>query len=229
MDGSNRTIIESYKIYYPTSLKLDLANEHIYWLDKYMDYIERVDYNGKNRWSLKAFIGSSMRPMHAIALFESNIYITKRTTQHLEMWRISRRNTSAAEKVFITEEQPIEVRIFHAQSQPSTMNPCAVNTTKKCDHLCILVHGTDQKLKAQCLCSAGYQLKSQYDCVLVKQSSFLMYAKQSPAIIRGISITNDTDISTAQECMVPVLNVRWPLSLDYNVKKQLIYFGQNDM
>lgn len=229
MDGSNHTTIESYKIYYPTSLKLDLANEHIYWLDKYMDYIERVDYNGQNRWSLKAFIGSSMRPMHAIAMFESNIYITKRTNQHLEMWRISRRNTSSAEKIFVTEEQPLEVRIFHAQSQPTVSNPCADNSTLNCGHLCVLAHGTDEKLQPQCVCSAGYQLTSQHECILVKQTSFLIYAKQSPAMIRGISISNGSEISGAQECMVPVLNVKWPLSLDYNVKKQLIYFGQNDM
>lgn len=57
MDGSNHTIIESYKIFYPTSLRLDLANQHIYWLDNYMDYVERVDYDGKNRWSLKAHVG----------------------------------------------------------------------------------------------------------------------------------------------------------------------------
>lgn len=229
MDGTEYEVIESYKIYYPTSLKLDLANQHIYWLDKYMDYIERVDYDGANRWSLKAFIGSSMRPMHAIALFESNIYITKRTVQHLEMWRISRRNTSLAEKIFITDEQPLEVRIFHAQSQPSAPNPCAANTTLNCGHVCVRAYGTDKKVQARCVCKAGYQLKSQHECVLVKQSSFLIYAKQSPEMIRGISISNDSDISGAQECMVPVLNVKWPLSLDYNVKKQLIYFGQNDM
>lgn len=225
MDGSNHTIIESYKIYYPTSLKLDLANGQIYWLDKYMDYIERVDYNGQNRWSLKAFIGSSMRPLHAIALFESNFFLIKRTVQHLEMWRISRRNTSSAEKIFVTDVFPLEMRIFHAQSQPTAPNPCTLDKSTKCEHLCVL----DNKMLPQCVCSAGYQLKSQNECVLVKQTSFLIYAKQSPAMIRGISISNGSEISGAQECMVPILNVKWPLSLDYNVKKQLIYFGQNDM
>lgn len=231
MDGSNHTVIDSYKIFYPTSLKLDLANEHIYWLDKYMDYIERVDYNGNNRWSLKAFIGSSMRPMHAIALFESNIYITKRTVSHFELWRINRRNTSSVEKIIVTDDQPFEMRIFHAQSQPNASNPCSSNALHplNCEHLCILAHDNDNKFQAKCICTAGYQLKDQHKCILVKQASFLIYAKQSPAAIHGISISNGTDISGAQECMVPILNVKWPLSLDYNVKHQLIYFGQNDM
>ncbi|XP_031616659.1 prolow-density lipoprotein receptor-related protein 1 isoform X3 [Contarinia nasturtii] len=237
MDGSNQTIIDSYKIFYPSSLKLDLANEQIYWLDKYMDYIERVDYSGNTRWSLKALIGSSMRPMHAIALFESNIYITKRSMSHLEMWRINRRNTSSVERIFVTKEQPLEMRIFHAQSQPNAPkswidpNPCSNNTTHSmnCEHLCVLAYGITKKIQAQCICSAGYQLKNQHRCVLIKQNSFLIYAKQSPDMIRGISISNTTDILDAQECMVPILNVKRPLSLDYNMKNQLIYFGQNDI
>lgn len=230
MDGSNETIIESYKIFYPTSLRLDLANEHIYWLDKYMDYVERVDYNGNNRWSLKAFIGSSMRPMNAIALFESHIFITKRTLHHREMWRISRRNSSSAEKIFVIDDQPLEVRIFHAQNQPMAINPCADKSKLNCQHLCVANRNLDNILSGKCMCSPGYQLKSQTECVLVKQTSFLIYAKQSPAMIRGISITNGSDTTNeAQECMVPILNVKWPLSLEYNANGQIIYFGQNDM
>lgn len=233
MDGSNHTIIESYKIFYPTSLRLDLANENIYWLDKYMDYVERVSYDGKNRWSLKAFIGSSTRPLNAIALFESYIFITKRAVNHREIWRVNRRNSSAIEKVFVIDEQPLEVRLFHAQTQPMAPNPCA-NNSLNCQHLCVLDRIDDDddgggvsKIRGKCICKAGYQLKSSNECILVKQTSFLIYAKQTPAMIRGISISNDSDM--AHECMVPILNVKWPLSLDYNAKSEIIYFGQNDM
>lgn len=227
MDGTNRTVIESYKIFYPTSLRLDLANQHIYWLDKYMDYVERVDYDGKNRWSLKAFIGSSMRPLNAIALFEGYIFITKRAGTHREIWRISRRNSSASEKIYVMDEQPLEMRLMHAQTQPMTPNPCA-NNAWRCQHLCVLARVEDaSKIRGKCICKAGYQLKSPTECVPVRETSFLIYAKQSPPMIRGISISNDND--TALECMVPVLNVKWPLSLDYNAKQEIIYFGQNDM
>lgn len=226
MDGSNHTVIESYKIFYPTSLRLDLANEHIYWLDKYMDYVERVDYNGNNRWSLKAFIGSSMRPMNAIALFEGFIFITKRAINHREMWRISRRNSTLAEKIFVTDEQPLEIRIYHAQAQPNATNLC---TALNCQHLCVLNYdAAAAKIQAKCICSSGYQLKSGTECILVKHSTFLIYAKQSPAMIRGISITDGSN-DQPQECIVPISNVKWPLSLDYNANDQIIYFGQNDM
>lgn len=228
MDGTDHKIIESYKIFYPSSLRLDLANEQIYWLDKYMGYIERVDYSGHHRWSLKASIGNSMRPMHTITLFESHIYITKRG--HRDIWRISRRNSSSVKRMFAADEQPIEMRIFHAQTQPKAFNPCESATGAPiCEHLCVPTVAFDGSLQEKCICSVGYQLESQTKCTLVKQSTFLLYAKQTPAMIRGISIANETLGNATLECMVPILNVKWPLSMDYSVKDQVVFFGQSKM
>lgn len=53
MDGYNRTVIVSSQIFYPSRVTLDLANEHVYWIDIYKDFIERVDYEGRNRWAMK--------------------------------------------------------------------------------------------------------------------------------------------------------------------------------
>lgn len=53
LDGSNRTALVKTNIYHPSGITLDLANEHVYWIDVYKDVIERVDYNGKQRWTLK--------------------------------------------------------------------------------------------------------------------------------------------------------------------------------
>lgn len=224
LDGSNHTIVESYKIFYPTSLKLDLAKQQIYWLDKYMDYIERVNYDGRNRWSMKSFVGTSMRRMHSIALFESQVFVTRRSINQREIWRLNRRDPNSAKMIFSSERQPLDIRVYHRQRQPDAINPCAVN---ECEHLCVPIREANGTLQARCLCSAGYYLKSRTQCVLVKQTSFLIYAKQNPAMIRGISMSNASGL--AQESMVPVLNVKWPLSLDYNVQQQLLYFGQNDM
>lgn len=223
LDGSNHTIIESFKIFYPTNLKLDLANEHIYWIDKYMNYVERVDYYGKNRWSMKS-VGVSMQQMHSIAIFESQVFVVKSSHEKHDLWRINRRDTSSAKAIFRSDKRPIDIRIFHRQMQPNAKNPCF---NQSCDHFCVPSHRSDIGLNAKCICAAGYQLKQKKHCSLVKQTSFLIYAKQSPAMIRGISISNLSGM--AQESMVPVLNVKWPLSLDYNVRNQLLYFAQNDM
>lgn len=52
MDGSNAVELVTSEVLYPTDITLDLANEHVYWIDTYYDMVERVDYNGKNRWSM---------------------------------------------------------------------------------------------------------------------------------------------------------------------------------
>lgn len=196
-----------------------------------MDYIERVNYDGKNRWSMKSFVGSSMRRMHSIALFESQVYVTRRSTNQCEVWRINRRDPNAAKMIYASETQPLDLRVFHRQRQPDAINPCVTRQNgsngNRCEHLCVPVMGKNNRLSAKCLCSAGYYLKSGTQCVLVKQTSFLIYAKQSPAMIRGISMSNVPGL--AQESMVPILDVKWPLTLDYNARDQLLYFGQNDM
>lgn len=53
LDGTNRTALVKTNIYHPSGVTLDLANEHVYWIDVYKDVIERVDYNGQQRWTLK--------------------------------------------------------------------------------------------------------------------------------------------------------------------------------
>lgn len=52
MDGSNRTRIVEHKTEQPTAVTLDLVKKLVYWADAYLDYIEVVDYNGKNRQTI---------------------------------------------------------------------------------------------------------------------------------------------------------------------------------
>lgn len=52
MDGTNRTRIVEYKTEQPTAVTLDLVKKLVYWADAYLDFIEVVDYNGKNRHTI---------------------------------------------------------------------------------------------------------------------------------------------------------------------------------
>ncbi len=52
MDGTNRTRLVDYKLERPTAVALDLVKKLVYWADAYLDYIEMVDYNGKNRHTI---------------------------------------------------------------------------------------------------------------------------------------------------------------------------------
>lgn len=52
MDGTNRTRLVDYKIEQPTAVALDLVKKLVYWADAYLDYIDVVDYHGKNRHNI---------------------------------------------------------------------------------------------------------------------------------------------------------------------------------
>uniref|UniRef100_A0A667ZYC0 EGF-like domain-containing protein n=1 Tax=Myripristis murdjan TaxID=586833 RepID=A0A667ZYC0_9TELE len=49
MDGTNRTRLVDSKTEQPTAVTLDLVKKLVYWADAYLDYIDVVDYHGKNR------------------------------------------------------------------------------------------------------------------------------------------------------------------------------------
>lgn len=42
-------LIHSKQIVRPEGLTLDLATEHVYWSDVYLDRIERINYDGSGR------------------------------------------------------------------------------------------------------------------------------------------------------------------------------------
>jgi len=52
MNGSDRKILVSTKIVYPFGIAVDLPRKEIYFVDKFLDAIERVDYDGQNRRTL---------------------------------------------------------------------------------------------------------------------------------------------------------------------------------
>jgi len=50
LTGSQRlTLVHTNQIVRPLGLTLDLANEHVYWSDAYLDRIERINYDGTGR------------------------------------------------------------------------------------------------------------------------------------------------------------------------------------
>lgn len=52
MDGTNRTRLVDYKIEQPTAVALDVVKKLVYWADAYLDYIDVVDYSGRNRHNI---------------------------------------------------------------------------------------------------------------------------------------------------------------------------------
>lgn len=67
LDGSERTQLVNKKIVYPYGITVDLPTKHIYWVDKFLDSVERVDYNGQNRRTIYRGV--------SFTLFFNNIYV----------------------------------------------------------------------------------------------------------------------------------------------------------
>ncbi len=53
LDGSSvLVIVRSMRLVRPHVICLDLANQHVYWADSYLERVERVDYDGQNRYHM---------------------------------------------------------------------------------------------------------------------------------------------------------------------------------
>ena len=53
LDGIDQKTLVDQKIVYPYGLTIDFPLQHVYWVDTYLDYIDRVDYDGNNRKTVR--------------------------------------------------------------------------------------------------------------------------------------------------------------------------------
>ena len=124
LDGQERHTVVDSKIVYPYGITVDFANEHIYWVDTYLDYIERCDYAGQNRKTVLR--GSPVQNLYSIDLFENSLFITSwRENSVLRVGKFDpeENRTTILEGL----ERPFAVRVFHRQKQPlnrKSHHPC---------------------------------------------------------------------------------------------------------
>ena len=71
LDGTNRREVISEKIVYPVALTLDLANSFIYWIDTYLDVVEKAAYDGSRRKTVKK---GRLVLFHLLLFFPFKIY-----------------------------------------------------------------------------------------------------------------------------------------------------------
>ena len=71
LDGQNQVILVSKKVVHPHGITLDFVKQHLYWGDSYLDFIERVDYNGDHRTTIA--YGLNVRELLFLILYMFNI------------------------------------------------------------------------------------------------------------------------------------------------------------
>ncbi|XP_046386652.1 prolow-density lipoprotein receptor-related protein 1 isoform X2 [Ischnura elegans] len=216
LDGSERTPLVNYKIVYPYGVALDYPNKHVYWVDGYLDFVERVSYDGTNRRTVKR--GFPVQNLYGVTVFENYLYVTSwRSASVIRLDKFR----SNDHKTLGNFSRPFAIHVFHRQRQPDVAHPCNTNNGG-CQHICIPAWKKDVPIN-QCICQPGYRLIKDGRCVVARQSTFLLYGKGRPAMIKGIGMGNGGVGN--QEVMIPITDLTRPTALDYDVNTQYIYYS----
>ncbi|XP_021325253.1 low-density lipoprotein receptor-related protein 1B isoform X1 [Danio rerio] len=223
MDGTNRTKIVEYKTEQPTAVTLDLVKKLVYWSDAYLDFIEVVDYNGKNRQTIVQ--GNSVSHLFGLALFEDYLFATcsePSRESKVDIFRINRFNSSDTNTI-ATLESARNVRVYHRLAQPTVRtHACSPDPHGRkggCSHICLLSHNYKSRV---CRCRTGHVLASDgKSCKKPKNELFLFYGKGRPGVIRGL----DMNIKSGDEHLIQIEGLVSPRALDFHAESGYVYFA----
>uniref|UniRef100_A0A8C8ANT8 LDL receptor related protein 1 n=1 Tax=Otus sunia TaxID=257818 RepID=A0A8C8ANT8_9STRI len=224
MDGQNRTKLVDSKIVFPHGITLDLVNRLVYWADAYLDYIEVVDYEGKNRHTI--IQGILIEHLYGLTVFENYLYATNsdnaNAQQKTSVIRVNRFN-STEYQVVTRVDKGGALHIYHQRRQPTVRShacePDQFGKPGGCSDICLL--GNSHKTRT-CRCRSGFSLGSDgKSCKKPEHELFLVYGKGRPGIIRGM----DMGAKVPDEHMIPIENLMNPRALDFHAETGFIYFA----
>uniref|UniRef100_A0A3P9M179 Low density lipoprotein receptor-related protein 1Bb n=1 Tax=Oryzias latipes TaxID=8090 RepID=A0A3P9M179_ORYLA len=219
MDGTNRTRLVDHRIEQPTAVALDVIKKLVYWADAYLDYIDVVDYQGKNRHTV--IHGSQ------VTVFEDFLYAVHsdptRASSSVELLQVHRFNISADSRKLANLGNSRALRVYHKLTQPKAKShACEMDRYGKpggCSHICLLNGSYKSRT---CRCRTGYSLGSDgKSCKKPKSDFFLFYGKGRPGVIRGL----DMNIKSSDEHMEPIEDLVNPRAIDYHVETGYVYFA----
>uniref|UniRef100_A0A674JJU7 LDL receptor related protein 1 n=1 Tax=Terrapene triunguis TaxID=2587831 RepID=A0A674JJU7_9SAUR len=224
MDGQNRTKLVDSKIVFPHGITLDLVSRLVYWADAYLDYIEVVDYEGKNRHTI--IQGILIEHLYGLTVFENYLYATNsdnaNAQQKTSVIRVNRFN-STEYQVVTRVDKGGALHIYHQRRQPTVRShacePDQFGKPGGCSDICLL--GNSHKTRT-CRCRSGFSLGSDgKSCKKPEHELFLVYGKGRPGIIRGM----DTGAKVPDEHMIPIENLMNPRALDFHAETGFVYFA----
>lgn len=73
-DGAERKVVVDSKIVYPYGVAVDYPNRHIFWVDTYLDYIERADFEGRGRRTVLR--GSPIQNLYSVTVFQNDVFVS---------------------------------------------------------------------------------------------------------------------------------------------------------
>uniref|UniRef100_A0A672L380 LDL receptor related protein 1 n=1 Tax=Sinocyclocheilus grahami TaxID=75366 RepID=A0A672L380_SINGR len=224
MDGQNRTKLVDSKIVFPHGITLDLVSKLVYWADAYLDYIEVVDYEGKNRHTI--IQGLLIEHLYGLTVFENYLYATNSDNGNMQpktsVIRVNRFNSSDFQVVTRVDKGGA-LHVYHQRRQPAVRShACAPDQFGKpggCSDICLL--GNSHKSRT-CRCRSGFSLGSDgKSCKKPEHELFLVYSKGRPGVIRGM----DMHARVYDEHIIPIENLNNPRALDFHAETEFIYFA----
>ena len=218
MDGTDARSIVSEAAYKASGIAVDIIAKRVYWCDTLLDYIETVDYDGRNRFLVVR--GQSVPSPSRLALFENRIYWTDGTKQgvmSVDKYESSLSVQSIHRMPDIRD--PKAIKTVHYLSQPAMYNPCGTNNGG-CQHMCIVTK-VSGGLGYRCACNIGFRLTlDERHCSLV--NDFLMYSQQR--FIKGKVL--DPVIEGFSDAILPVVSRRARfVGLDFDYRDEYIYYS----
>uniref|UniRef100_H3DAP4 LDL receptor related protein 1 n=1 Tax=Tetraodon nigroviridis TaxID=99883 RepID=H3DAP4_TETNG len=224
MDGQNRTKLVDSKIVFPHGITLDLVSRLVYWADAYLDYIEVVDYEGKNRHTI--IQGLLIEHLYGLTVFENYLYATNSDNANMQpktsVIKINRFN-STDYQVVTRVDKGGALHVYHQRRQPPVRShACELDQFGKaggCSDICLLGNGHKTRT---CRCRSGFSLGSDgKSCKKPEHELFLVYGKGRPGVIRGM----DMNAKVPDEYMIPIENLMNPRALDFHAESEFIYFA----
>ncbi|KAJ8961610.1 hypothetical protein NQ314_005912 [Rhamnusium bicolor] len=211
MDGSERKSIVDYTIVYPYGVTVDYPKKHVYWVDTYLDYVERVDYNGRNRKTVLR--GVKVSNLYGITVFQNKLFVSSwYNNSILELDKFNHHVKNTVTNI----TRPFNVHVFHRQRQPDVAHPC--KSSNDCDHLCIPLWNRDIAIK-KCICASGYILENKNKCVMKIPSSFLLISKSRPFAIKGV------DLKTGNDTIVPLTKIGRPKAIEVDAQSRSFFYA----
>lgn len=202
LDGKFKMVLVDSKIVYPYGITIDYPNKHLYWVDTYLDYIERINYDGTGRKTILR--GSSVQGLYSATIFENYLFVTSWKNNSI-LWVDRLKPETRYGTLLEGIRRPFTVQVYHRQRQPtkqsvmsSMLDDQFSNKTAThachlpyCGHLCIPIN---RMKHFKCICKAGYELKTdRRGCIKAIRPQYLIFGQQQPGIIRGIPINTETN------------------------------------
>ncbi|XP_046973357.1 prolow-density lipoprotein receptor-related protein 1 [Vanessa cardui] len=218
LGGGDVHVLAALKLVYPGALAVDPAARLLYWADAYLESVERCDYDGGRRLTVRR--GYVTQKLQHISVLESTLYLP--VWSNSSVAAVSRYSRERRRSSIPLRARPLAALVYHRQRQPLVSHPCATDKGG-CAHVCVTAwRGEARTPHAQCLCKHGYRLVGHGDCERVEAESYLVVSRGSPALVGGLVLAGRG--AARDEPFAPAAHAARPTVADVDVDGARLYY-----